>query len=48
VSSATARSWWSDSVATISAHADPDAVFKRCCMPGGRFDGSQRDDYRRD
>jgi hypothetical protein len=33
------------SAATISASAAPDAGFKKCCMPGGRFDGSDRDDY---
>jgi hypothetical protein len=33
------------SAATISASAAPDAGFKTCCMPGGRFDGSDRDDY---
>jgi len=36
---------WKNSAATISASAAPDADFKTCCMPGGRFDGSDRDDY---
>jgi hypothetical protein len=33
------------SAATISASAVPGADFKKCCMPGGHFDGSDRDDY---
>ncbi len=33
------------SAATTSASAAPGADFKTCCMPSGRFDGSDRDDY---
>jgi len=33
------------SAATISASAAPGADFKKCCMPSGRFDGSDRDHY---
>jgi hypothetical protein len=30
-----------------SAHAAPDAGFKKCCMRGGNFDGVNRDYYTR-
>jgi hypothetical protein len=38
-------SWPKNSVATIYAHAAPDAGFKACCMKSGAYDGSNRDDY---
>jgi hypothetical protein len=47
-SSMATRNWSSVLAATIRARADRAAGFKRCCMSTGRFDGSEREYYRRD